>query len=159
MILRSSLHFLSLRSSSAMQLFPPFHNQDSKTEIWAALFCHLSFFHFKSQQPFFPRWSIHNLMKSWGTGAQDYSVLESHIDMTSSPTSKLLWGIPRDRNKSTFSYEMVISITCRDRDFFVALDPAVSERGGSGQSYSEACVGIIYFAATFCCSLYFTIIL
>ena len=89
LIFRSSFHFLSLRSSRAMQLFPPFHNQDSKTEIWAALFCHLSFFHFKSQQPYFPRWSIHNLMKSWGTGTQDIfftRITLRQLDMTSSPT-------------------------------------------------------------------------
>ena len=47
LILRSSLHFLSLRISRAMQLFPPFHNQDSKTENCGALFCHLSFFSFQ----------------------------------------------------------------------------------------------------------------
>ena len=75
LILRSSLHFLSLRSSRAMQLFPPFHNQDSKTTIWAALFCHLSFFHFRSQQPYFPRWYCHNLMKYLGAGTQDISFI------------------------------------------------------------------------------------
>ena len=89
LILRSSLHFLSLRSSRAMQLFPPFHNQDSKTTIWAAP-CHLSFFISSLSNLTFPD----DLFTIWWNLEEQelrtHSLLESHIDMTCSPTGKLL---------------------------------------------------------------------